>query len=198
VSNADDGQLLAGIDKALTNFGQLFIDCYNYDGGSGDIMPAMVNTFLMLPLAGALEAEILASKEQAQCSVLTRVLHSIMQGLLYTTPAGLKRASVYPHLSRESTFLPVGIVNSVETLKANSGVDCNKARRAAKTLGPNFEKATITIYIVAFLFCTMAVFYHTTQVCMRWRSRVERRRHGARFLAEIYTRGCHWIPRLLA
>jgi hypothetical protein len=23
-------------------------------------------------------------------------------------------------------------------------------------------------------------------------------RHGARFSAEIYTRGCHWIPRLLA
>jgi hypothetical protein len=24
------------------------------------------------------------------------------------------------------------------------------------------------------------------------------RRHGARFSAEIYTRGCHWIPRMFA
>jgi hypothetical protein len=43
-----------------------------------------------------------------------------------------------------------------------------------------------------------AAHYKKMGYMMNWDSSARFPWHGARFSAEIYTRGCHWFPRLLA
>jgi hypothetical protein len=106
-------------------------------------------------------------------------------------------------------LLPFGTVNCVQTRMANNRSDCNPNPDPNPNHGfcPNPEgrgNRTTTITLTLTLTLTLrprqskdkvkcVVIQRSGNECwlkckLRW--------HGARFPTEIYTRGCHWIPRM--
>ena len=67
-----------------------------------------------------------------------------------------------------------GLVANVEALTVNE-TECAPIPRAVDQLGPSFEIGTITVYLIAFTFCTFAVLYHTNLLCAQVMRNLKRR-----------------------
>jgi hypothetical protein len=146
------------------------------------------------PLA-ALPVHPLPQLKLARCAFSDRILHSRMP--LDPTHVRLKllHACDRWHSSRESTALTVAIINDAETLKAPAPA----TSKYYTTKGKGPASATLSHR-------RPPPFSHTTTTASAAAPEVTEREltdafnqmYGARFPTEIYTRGCHWFPRMFA